>query len=97
MRNLWLIYAIVSVADLILTGLLLEPELEANPAASWIWSTFGYSGIVLYKIVLLSFLVYPACRSLEKRSVFAAKAVLYFGIFSTSITCLLFGGFYLNG
>jgi hypothetical protein len=97
MRKLWLIYAIVSVADLVLTGLLLNPNLEANPLASWIWSTFGYSGIVLYKIIILSLLVYPVCRALQKRSLFIAKSVLYFGIFSTTATCLLFGGIYLNG
>ena len=53
MRELWLIYAIVSLADLTLTCLYLSPELEANPIASWIWSKFGYLGITSFKILIV--------------------------------------------
>ncbi len=92
MLNLWLIYAIVSVADLILTGLFLDASTEANPIASWIWSTSGYLGIIIYKIFIIIFLIYPLCKRIEKNSVRAAKFVILFGIFATSMTCILFIG-----
>ena len=95
MRALWLIYAIVSLADLILTGFYLNPELEANPIASWIWTKFGYIGIILFKILILTCLVYPICTAIQRRSCLAAKIVLCFGIFSTSMACILFGVFYI--
>ena len=94
MQVLWLFYAIVSLADLTLTCLYLSPELEANPIASWIWSKFGYSGIISFKFLVLSCVVYPICRMIEKRSALAAKIVLSLGIFFTIIVCILFGVFY---
>ena len=90
--NLWLAYAIVSVADLVLTGLFLDASTEANPIASWIWSTSGYLGIILYKIFIIAFLIYPSCKRVEKRNKLAAKAIILFGIFVTSVTCVLFIG-----
>ena len=91
MRELWLIYAIVSLADLTLTCLYLSPELEANPIASWIWSTFGYFGLITFKILAITCIAYPCWRIVAIRSVKAAKFILYFGIVITSLTCLLFG------
>ena len=91
MKKLWLAYAIVSIADLVLTCLYLSPQLEANPIASWIWSNFGYAGIILFKILTVSCLIYPACKKVERKRPDLAKKLLWFGIFSTGITCLLFG------
>ena len=91
MRKLWLIYAIVSVADLVLSGLYLNPSLEANPVAAWIWATFGYLGLVTYKVLILSVLVYPACRFIETKREKVAKIMLCFAIFVTTMACLLFG------
>ena len=93
MRKLWLIYAIVSMADLILTGMYLNPELESNPVASWIWSRFGYSGIICFKVFTLFFIIYPCCKAIERKNSAAAKVVLFLGILLTTITCLLFGAF----
>ena len=93
MRALWLLYAIVSLADLILTCLYLSPQLEANPIASWIWSKFGYLGIISFKFLIILCLVYPICSMIENRSPLAAKTVLLFGIFFTLIACMLFGAF----
>jgi len=93
MRKLWFTYAIVSMADLILTGIYLNPDLESNPAASWIWSQFGYSGIIVFKIFTLFFIIYPCCKVIERKNLLAAKAVLFLGILFTAITCLLFGAF----
>ena len=93
MRELWLIYAIVSLADLTLTCLYLSPELEANPIASWIWSTFGYAGIISFKIFVVLCIIYPACRIIESKNPFAAKAIICLGIFFTSLACILFGVF----
>ena len=93
MRALWFLYAIVSLADLTLTCLYLSPELEANPIASWIWSKFGYLGIISFKFLVLLCLVYPICKMIENKNPFAAKMVLSFGIFFTFIACVLFGVF----
>ena len=95
MRALWLLYAIVSLADLILTCLYLSPELEANPIASWIWSKFGYLGIISFKFLVLLCIVYPICRMIEKKNPLAAKIVLSLGIFFTLVACTLFGVFYI--
>tara|TARA_Y100001963_G_C6467787_1_gene303090 strand:- start:119 stop:406 length:288 start_codon:yes stop_codon:yes gene_type:complete len=95
MRKLWLIYAIVSVADLVLSGLYLNPSLEANPVAAWIWSTFGYSGLAAYKSLVIYAIVYPSCKYIERKNKTVAKAILCFAILATSITCLLFGAILL--
>jgi len=91
MRALWLLYAIVSLADLTLTCLYLSPELEANPIASWIWSKFGYLGIICFKFLIILCFVYPICKAIENRNPIVAKTVLSFGIFFTLMACLLFG------
>ena len=95
MRALWLLYAIVSLADLTLTCLYLSPELEANPIASWIWSKFGYSGIISFKFLVLFCIVYPICRIIEKKNPLAAKTVISLGIFFTLVACILFGVYYI--
>lgn len=91
MRKLWLIYAIVSVADLVLSGLYLNPSLEANPVAAWIWATFGYLGLVIYKTFVVCVIIYPSCRFVEKKRKNLAKIMLYFAILVTTMACLLFG------
>jgi len=93
MRKLWFAYTIVSIADLILTGIYLNPDLEGNPVASWIWSKFGYTGIIYFKFFALFFIIYPCCKAIERKNSSAAKAVLILGILLTTITCLLFGAF----
>ena len=96
MRKLWLMYALVSVADLTLTGFLLEPSLEANLIASWIWTTFGFYGLILYKIFIILFIVYPVVSYVETRRPKAAKTIMSFGIILTATVCLMFG-FGVNG
>ena len=91
MRKLWFIYAIVSVADLVLSGLYLNPSLEANPIASWTWATFGYLGLVLYKALIVCAIIYPACRLIERKRKNVAKIMLCFGIIATTAACILFG------
>tara|TARA_Y100000004_G_C8757213_1_gene344959 strand:+ start:83 stop:370 length:288 start_codon:yes stop_codon:yes gene_type:complete len=95
LRALWLLYAIVSLADLTLTCLYLSPELEANPIASWIWSKFGYLGIVSFKFLVLLCIVYPICRMIQKKNPLAAKIVISLGIFFTLVACILFGVYYI--
>jgi len=95
LRALWLLYAIVSLADLILTCLYLSPQLEANPIASWIWSKFGYLGIISFKFLIILCLVYPICSMIENRSPIAARIVLSLGIFFTCVALILFGVFYI--
>lgn len=94
MRNLWVIYIIVSAADLFLSGIYLNPSMEANPMAAWTWTAFGYVGLMTYKMLALS-VIYTTCNAIIKRNVVAAKMVLWFGIISTMTVCLLFGAFYI--
>lgn len=89
MFSLWFIYAIVSVADLILTGIYLNPKIEANPVASWIWSTFGFLGIALYKVAIVSS-IYPMSVYIYNKSPTTCKLILLFGILATSFACALF-------
>jgi len=91
MRTLWLIYAIVSAADLVLSGLYLNPSLEANPIAAWIWTAFGYLGLVVYKVFIVCAVIYPACKFIESKRKNVAKIMLLFAILITTMTCLLFG------
>jgi hypothetical protein len=93
MRRLWLIYFAVSAADLFLSINYLNPAMEANPIAAWMWAAFGYTGLVLFK-TLNVLVVYVTCNLIYKQSPFAAKMVLCFGIFITTTVCLLFGGIY---
>ena len=91
MRYLWFIYAIVSLADLILSGIFLNPSMEANPIASWIWSKFGYIGIVFFKIAVVCFLIYPTVKYIEKSNKKISLILMTVAIFLTGITCILFG------
>ena len=90
MYALWLLYSIVSAADLTLTVMLLTPETEGNPIAQWIWSTFGFFGVFLFKVLIVSF-VLLVCKTIHKKRPKTANNLLGFGIISTSITCLFFG------
>ena len=94
MRNLWIIYIMVSAADLFLSVTYLTPAMEANPMAAWTWTAFGYVGLILYKISAIS-IIYAICKEISKRNIFLTKSVLSFGIVSTSAVCLLFGAFYI--
>lgn len=91
MLTLWLIFTIVSVADLILTGMYLDPSLEANPIAAWIWSTFGYPGLAVFKVSIIFLIIYPSVKHIEKRRKGVAILMMLFAITVTTITCLLFG------
>ena len=90
MLKLWLLYAIVSIADLFLTWFFLTPSLEANPTASWIWSRLGYEAVVIYKVICVCFVVYPCCKIIEAKNKLIASCLLCFGIFVTTVTCALF-------
>lgn len=91
MRKLWLLYFVVSLFDLYLTLLFLDPTTEGNPIASKIWSIFGLTGIVFYKIFMVFCVVYPICKYIQKKNIKAAKTIIIIGIISTFITCVLFG------
>ena len=90
MYVLWFFYAIVSAADLTLTMLVLTPETEGNPIAQWIWSTFGFTGVCLFKFVIVSGVLF-ICKIIHKKRPKTANSLLCFAIISTLITCLFFG------
>lgn len=92
MFKLWLAYAIVSVADLALTILLLEPNTEGNLLARKVWSAFGYTGLIFYKTLIVFGVILPVCKYIESRSPKMCKSLLIFGIAVTSITCMFFTG-----
>jgi len=91
---LWLLYLAASAADLYLSVLNLNPEMEANPLAAWTWAAFGYKGLILFKILSI-LIIYLICNSIYKKSRIAAKYVMSFGVFVTTLTCLLFGAMYI--
>ena len=93
MKRLFAIYLAVNLLDLILTGTLLTPDTEANPAASAIWSNFGFGGLVVYKILMVSIVclgLYAAIRLEWELKERWAKAILLIGIIMTALACLSF-------
>ena len=94
MRVLWLLYLTASAADLYLSILNLNPEMEANPLAAWTWAAFGYKGLILFKILTI-LVIYFICNSIYNKSRLAAKCVMTFGVCVTTLTCLLFGAIYI--
>jgi hypothetical protein len=92
-KRLFAIYLAVNVLDLVLTGTFLTPDTEANPAASAIWSNFGFGGLITYKILMVSIVglgLYAAIRlewELKERWV---KTILVIGIIMTALACLSF-------
>jgi len=94
MRALWLLYLAASAADLYLSIMNLNPSMEANPLAAWTWAAFGYKGLVLFKIVNI-LIIYLICNCIYKKSPYAAKCVISFGVCVTTLTCLLFGAIYI--
>lgn len=91
MSNLWFVYLLVSLLDLIFTGFFLSSKTEANPLASYVWDSFGYVGIVFYKIIIVFFIIKPSVEYISHKNFMLAKAMIILGIFLTSLTCLLFG------
>ena len=93
MKRLFAIYLAVSLLDLILTGAFLTPDTEANPVASAIWSNFGFGGLIVYKILMVSIVclgLYAAIRLEWKLKERWAKAILLIGIIMTGLACLSF-------
>ena len=93
MKKLFAIYLAVNLLDLILTGAFLTPDTEANPAASAIWSNFGFGGLVAYKILMVSIVclgLYAAIRLEWKLKERWAKVILVIGIIMTALACLSF-------
>ena len=93
MKRLFAIYLAVNLLDLILTGAFLTPDTEANPAASAIWSNFGFGGLVVYKILMVSIVclgLYAAIRLEWKLKERWGKVILCVGIMITALACLSF-------
>ena len=93
MKRLFAIYLAVNLLDLILTGAFLTPDTEANPAASAIWSNFGFGGLIVYKILMVSIVglgLFAAIRLEWKLKERWARAILLIGIIMTALACLSF-------
>ena len=93
MKKLFAIYLAVNLLDLILTGAFLTPDTEANPAASAIWSNFGFGGLIVYKILMVSIVglgLFAAIRLEWELKERWAKAILLIGIIMTALACLSF-------
>ena len=83
----------MNLLDLILTGAFLTPDTEANPAASAIWSNFGFGGLIVYKILMVSIVclgLYFAIQLDWKLKERWAKVILVIGIIMTALACLSF-------
>ena len=90
MLVLCLLYCIVSLIDLILTGLILQPTCEANPMAQWVWVKFGFAYLILFKFFMVSVILF-ICKKIHEVRPSTAKIILSIGVILTSLTCLLFG------
>ena len=93
MKRLFAIYLAVNVLDLVLTGVFLTPDTEANPAASAIWSNFGFGGLIVYKILMVSIVglgLFAAIRLEWELKERWARVILLIGIIMTALACLSF-------
>ena len=90
MLQLWCLYAIVSVADLILTALFLDHKTEGNPIAAWVWASYGFYGVAVYKILAIKWGIFVPTTILHSKRPKLAEKVLKFGIIITSLTVIAF-------
>ena len=93
MKRLFIIYLAVNALDLILTGLFLTSDTEANPVASAIWSNFGFPALIFYKILMVSIVVLGLHTVLKlqwEEKKYWVKFILGIGITITALACLSF-------
>ena len=90
MLILSILYCLVSLIDLLLTGLIIQPDHEANPVARWVWEEFGFAYLIVFK-ALMVFLILLICRKINQLRPTTAKIILCIGVLLTSLVCLLFG------
>jgi len=74
------LFVVVNLLDLFITMLFIRyGGGEANPAARWIMLSFGKTGFVVYKVVLM-LVVIGLCEAVAQRRKAMARALIWFGI-----------------
>jgi len=80
----WYSLFILNGLDLLLSYIVLTPKEEANPLAHYFWTTHGYTGVILFKVVSI---LIASCAILRMQSLGHEKhAHLALNI----ILCILF-------
>ncbi len=96
------VFILVNFADVVLTGLAFRfGAREANIAANWVLDRFGLIGMVVYKFVLVTF-VLLVCQYIHPTHPRTARAVLLvgsvaYGFLVVYITAMLFANFIMGG
>ena len=74
------LFVVVNLLDLFITMLFIRyGGGEANPAARWIMLSFGKTGFVVYKIVLM-LVVIGLCEVVARKRIVMARLLIWFGI-----------------
>jgi hypothetical protein len=99
-RNQFLavVFLAVSVADLLMTYVLLQtsPQFyESNPVANWAFQNWNMLGMTIYKFVLAAIVV-TVCEVIERRRPGWGKFVLAIGCLATMFAFAKGLRFYLN-
>jgi hypothetical protein len=90
MQNLWGTFTIVSIADLFLTWWLLDAKYEGNPIAAWIWATFGFYGVIIYKVIAVTLILLVPLILVKNKRPHLAEIILQIAIILTTGVCFLF-------
>lgn len=82
------LFVAANLLDLFLTMLFIERGAgEANPAASWILLTFGKTGFIAYK-VLLMLVVIGLCEAVARKRKILARLLIWFGIVALAVVTI---------
>src|SRR5579862_1964268 len=98
MRWLFLFFAFLSLSDLVLTSILIRwsegDVYESNPLANWCLASFGMTGLVGYKVLMVT-VVLSLVVVISQTRPRAGKGVLVFSCSAMSLV-VLYSGFLLG-
>ncbi len=90
------LFVTVNLLDLFITMLFIRyGGAEANPAARWMLLSFGKTGFVAYKIVLM-LLVIALCEVIGRKRRGMARALIWFGIVAITLVAVTSAVRYYN-
>ena len=90
------LFVAVNLLDLFITMLFIRKGgAEANPAARWILLSFGKTGFVAYKILLM-LLVIALCEAVAQKRKPMARLLIWFGIVAITFVAITSAVRYYN-
>ena len=82
------LFVVVNLLDLFITMLFIRfGAREANPAAEWILLSFGKTGFIVYKVVLM-LVVIGLCEVVAQKRKTMARALIWFGIVAVAFVAV---------